>query len=69
MTTKRILRYISLVMLLIAIVFVCFALSHPEMGTTFYIGNLKIGSDIWKIFYIVYIAIMASLFVLSFRKK
>lgn len=69
MSFKTVLRLISLIMFLIAIIFVSFALTHPEWGTTFYIGNFKIGADIWRIFYLVYIVIMVTLFALSCRKK
>jgi len=53
-------------MFVVAIVFLGFALTHPEFGTTFYIGPLKIGSAIWRAFYIVYALIMAGLFTASF---
>lgn len=63
---KTILRTISVIMLIVAIVFLVFALSHPEAGTVFHIGNLTIGSTVWKIFYIVYTVVMIVLFTVSF---
>ena len=64
--SKKILRIISGVMLIIAVVFLSIALTHPEFGTVFYIGNLRIGAAIWRIFYIIYAIIMVGLFITSF---
>lgn len=50
MKLKIILRVVSLFMLIIAIAFLIFALSHPQLGSVFYIGDLAIGSDIWRVF-------------------
>lgn len=69
MKTKSILRLISLAMLVVAVGFVAVALSNPTLGTVFYIGNLRIGADIWRAFYLVYVIVMAALFAVSFCLK
>ena len=69
MKLKKILRAVSLFMLIIAIAFLIFALSHPQLGSVFYIGDLAIGSDIWRVFYAVYVTIMVDLFLASFFVK
>lgn len=69
MMLKKILRAVSLFMLIIAIAFLIFALSHPQLGSVFYIGDLAIGSDIWRVFYAVYATIMVDLFLASFFVK
>ena len=66
MLSKKILRIISGVMLIIAVVFLSIALTHPELGRVFYIGDLRIGSAIWRVFYIIYAIIMVGLFIASF---
>ena len=71
MQTKTILRLISLVMFVVAVIFVVCALSCPTCGSVFYIGSIRIGADVWRAFYAVYALVMVLLFVLSFfvRKK
>lgn len=71
MNAKTILRLISLVMLIIAVIFVICALSCPTCGSVFYIGSLRIGSEVWRVFYAIYAIVMVLLFILSFfvRKK
>ena len=64
--SKKILRIISVVMFIIAVVFLFIALTHPEFGTVFYIGNLRIGAAIWRAFYLIYAVVMVVLFVASF---
>lgn len=63
---KNILRIISGVMLIAAIVFLSFALTHSEFGTVFYIGPFEIGSAIWRAFYVFYVIVMIGLFAVSF---
>lgn len=63
---KRILRWISLVMLIVAVVFVGIAITHPELGSVFYIGDWRVGVDVWHAFYAIYAAVMAGAFILSF---
>ena len=69
MTKKRTLRAISLLMLLIAVVFVFCALSNPTLGRVIYIGTLKFGVEQWRICYAAYVIVMVGLFVVSFFIK
>ncbi|MBQ8164172.1 MAG: hypothetical protein IJZ93_07410 [Clostridia bacterium] len=64
--SKIILRIISGAMFIVAIVFLAFALTHPEFGTVFYIGEFAIGSEIWRVFYLIYAIVTVALFVTSF---
>ena len=69
MKLKIILRAVSLFMLIISIAFLIFAMTHPQWGAVFYIGDLAIGSDIWRSFYAVYTTVMVALFGVSFFVK
>lgn len=69
MKARRTLRLISLVMLIVAVVFVFCALSNPALGKVFYIGSIKIGADIKRAFYAVYAIVMVALFGASFFVK
>ena len=69
MKARRTLRLISLVMLIVAVVFVFCALSNPALGKVFYIGSIKIGADIKRAFYAVYSIVMVALFGISFFVK
>ena len=60
------LRIISLVMFVVAIIFIACALANPALGRTFYIGDLAIGAEVWKVFYAIYAIVMTVLFVISF---
>lgn len=62
-------RTIATVMLLVAIVFICYALTHPEAGSVFYIGNFEVGVTEMIAFYKLYAAIMIVLFCVSFVPK
>lgn len=64
--SKKVLRIISGAMLIVAIVYLSYALTHPEFGTVFYIGSLEIGPAIWRAFYLIYAVVMVGLFVASF---
>lgn len=66
MKKGMVLRIISLIMFVVAIIFVACALANPALGRTFYIGNIAIGAEIWRVFYAIYAIVMAILFVLSF---
>ena len=66
---RKKLRYISLCMLLIAIIFVFCALSAPNLGRTLYIGNYEFGAEQWRMCYKIYVVIMISLFIGSFFIK
>lgn len=56
-------------MLIVAVVFVLWALSNPGMGKVFYIGGIKIGADVKRAFYAVYVIVMTALFGISFFVK
>ena len=60
-------RVIATVMLLIA--FIGYALTHPEAGSVFYIGNFEVGVAEMIAFYKFYAAIMIVLFCVSFVPK
>ena len=69
MKLKTILRLISLAMLISAAVFVLCALSNPGLGRVFHIGSIRIGADVKRTFYAVYVVVMAALFGISFLVK
>lgn len=69
MKLKVIFRIVSAVMLTVAICFLAVALTHPELGTVFYIFGIPIGTQVWYAFYIFYLITMISLFVISFFIK
>ena len=69
MKTGGTLRLISLAMLIVAVVFVLCALSNPGMGKVFYIGGIKIGADVKRAFYAVFVIVMTALFGISFFVK
>ena len=68
MSSKKTLRLISLGMFIIAAIFVVVALTHPEMGGTFYIGKFEVNASHWQVCYILYAMIMIALLVMSFTK-
>lgn len=69
MNKKVVLRLISLVMFVVAVIFVLIAVSCPTLGRVFYIGSFRVDGDVLEIFYIVYLVIMVLLFLLSFIGK
>lgn len=69
MNLKRRLRLVGLIMLIIAMVFLAVAFTHPELGTVFYIGDFAIGADIWRAFYALYAVVMIALLAASFFVK
>lgn len=69
MTKKKTLRVISLLMFLIAIIFVFCAISNPALGRAIYIGPFRLGAEQWRICYAAYLAVMVGLFVSSFFVK
>ena len=69
MKTRKLLRRTSLVMLVIAVVFVFCALSNPALGRTIYIGSFAFGAKQWRVCYAIYLLIMAGLFLSSFFVK
>ena len=62
---KKKLRIISVIMFIIAILFLIYALMHPEGGSVFYIWGQPIGSHEWRSFYGLYLMIMIGLFIIS----
>ena len=69
MKLRRILRLISLLMLIAAVVFVFCALSAPNLGQTIYIGDFEFGAAQWRVCYAIYAVVMVALFVASFFVK
>lgn len=69
MKPKWVLRIISLIMFMAAVIFVAIALSCPTCGSVFYIGNWRVGVEVWHVFYVCYAAIMVLLFIISFFIK
>ena len=69
MKLKLIFRIVSAVMLVAAICFLAVALTHPELGTVFYIFGIPIGTEVWYACYIFYLITMVSLFVVPFFIK
>lgn len=63
------LRIVSLLMLVIAIIFVACALSDPALGHTVTIGNFRFGAEQWRACYAVYVAVMLALFGASWIVK
>ena len=69
MAIKKLLRLISIVMLIVAVVFVYCAVSCPTLGSVFYIGSVRIDAEIKRVFYGFYVIVMALLFIASFFIK
>ncbi len=66
---KIVLRAISALMFVIAVIFLGYVFTHPEFGSVFNIGKLEIGPTIWRVFYCLYAAAMIGLFAGSFFVK
>lgn len=66
MSNRAKLRLISLVMLLIAVIFVFCAISCPTLGRVFYIGSFQVTAQVCRTFYKGYAAVMCALFLASF---
>ena len=66
---KKALRIISGIMFAAAILFLSYALMHPEAGSTFYIFGFPIGVKVWQAFYVIYLTVMTVLFLISFFIK
>ncbi len=69
MSKRTLLRIISLIMFVIAVVFVFIAVSAPTLGTTIYIGDFVFGAKQWRTCYKIYAFVMVALFVVSFFIK
>ena len=63
---KKKLRIASLVMFIIAVVFVFCNLACPTLGDVFYIGNFRFGAEEARVCYAVYAGVMVLLFAASF---
>lgn len=66
MKKSMLLRIVSLGIFVVAIIFIACALANPALGRTFYIGDIAIGAEVWRVFYAIYAIIMGILFVTSF---
>lgn len=53
-------------MLLVAVIFVCCAVSCPTLGQVFYLGGFRVGAEELRMFYKGYAVVMAGLFLVSF---
>ena len=69
MRTGKTLRLISLVMFIVAVIFVFCALSAPTLGKTIYIGDFVFCAEQWRFCYKIYAFVMVTLFVASFFIK
>ena len=69
MSRKSMLRLVSLIMLIGAVIFIFCALACPTLGQTIYLGDWKFGAEQWRICYLIYVIVMAALFVASFFVK
>lgn len=66
MKKSKLMRLISGIMLLVAVIFVFCALSNPALGSTIYIGSWAFGAEQWRVCYQIYVVVMLVLFVGSF---
>ncbi len=69
MSKRTLLRLISLIMFIIAVVFVFIAISAPTLGKTIYIGDYAFGAEQWRVCYAIYAVIMVVLFIASYFVK
>ena len=69
MQKKKLFRIISLIMFVIAVVFVLCAISAPNLGRTIYIGSFEFGAEQWRVCYAIYAIVMIVLFIASFFVK
>ena len=69
MTKKKTLRVVSLIMLLIAVIFVFIAVTHPTLGRAIYIGPFRFGVKQWRVCYAAYLVVTAGVFIVSFFVK
>lgn len=69
MGTRKILRVISLIMLVVAVVFVYIALHCPTCTVPKHVLGFRTTLDMWKTFYKGYVVVMALLFFASFFFK
>ena len=66
MGKSNLMRLISGIMFVVAVVFVFCALSNPALGSTIYIGEYAFGAEQWRMCYVIYVVMMITLFGASF---
>ena len=66
MSRKTKLRLASLILLLIALIFLFCAVASPTLGHVFYLGPFRIAAEQRRACYGLYAAVTAGLFLLSF---
>ena len=66
MSRKTKLRLASLILLLIALVFLFCAVASPTLGHVFYLGPFLIAAEQRRVFYRLYAAVTVGFFLLSF---
>ena len=66
MSRKTKLRLASLLLLLIAFAFLFCVISCPTLGHVFHLGPFRIAAEQRQVFYRLYAAVTAGLFLLSF---
>lgn len=66
MSRKTKLRLASLILLLIALVFLFCAVSCPTLGHVFHFGPFRIAAEQRQVFYRLYAAVTVGFFLLSF---
>ena len=66
MSRKTKLRLASLALLLLALIFLFCAVSCPTLGHVFQLGPFRIAAEQRQVFYRLYAAVTAGLFLLSF---
>ena len=64
-----ILRAAGLCMLAVAVLFVAFALTHPELGCTLRIGPIVLDWKAWRACFAAYTAVTAGLLIAFFFQK
>lgn len=69
MNRKVVLRLISFMMFVAAVIFVIIAVSCPTLGRVFYIGSFRVNGEVLEVFYLCYLVVMVVLFVASFFGK
>ena len=66
MKKSKLMKLISGIMFIVAVIFVFCALSNPALGSTIYIGTWAFGAEQWRVCYKIYVIVMLSLFTGSF---
>jgi len=69
MKKSKLMRLISGIMLVVAVIFVFCALSNPALGSTIYIGTWAFGAEQWRLCYKISVGIMLVLSLGSFFKR